>query len=126
MIKNPPPTTDTAVIEKLHALFAAQKAAFAQNMIPSYQERIHWLTRLEQMILQNQERIAAAVEADFGTHAPELTRITELLGLVSRVKFAKRNLQNLKGLLPFPRQSQSSNKLPLTAARCYTRPMAKR
>ncbi len=86
-------TNDAAEIERLHDLFQAQKEAFKQNMMPSYQQRIEWLTKLEKMILANQKEIADAVAADFGTHPPELTRIAELLGPISRVKFAKKNLR---------------------------------
>ncbi len=85
--------SDTEAINQLNRLFQTQKAAFQQNMMPSYQERMGWLTQLEQMILSNQGLIAEAVEADFGTHPAELTRITELLGPISRVKFAKKNLR---------------------------------
>lgn len=86
-------SADTAAIDQLHELFALQKSAFRQNMMPSYAERIDWLTKLEKMVLNNQTRIAEAVEADFGTHPHELTRIAELLGPVSRARFAKKHLR---------------------------------
>lgn len=85
--------SDAAEIDRLNNLFQSQQAAFIQNMMPSYQERITRLTQLETLLLSNQGTIADAVAADFGTHAPELTRITEMLGPISRIKFAKQNLR---------------------------------
>lgn len=62
-------------------------------MQPSHAERIAWLGQLERMVVDNQSRIAEAVEADFGDHPAALTRITELLGPVSRARFAKKHLR---------------------------------
>ena len=84
---------DSAEIQTLETLFKMQKQAYQREMMPSYEARIERLNKLEAMILQNQDRIAAAVSADFGTHAPELTRIAELLGPVSRARFAKKQLK---------------------------------
>ncbi len=84
---------DSAEIQRLQTLFQEQKRAYERNMMPTYEERIGRLELLEQMVLQNQDRIAAALSADFGSHAPELTRITEILGPVSRVRFAKKQLK---------------------------------
>ncbi|MEM7113601.1 MAG: coniferyl aldehyde dehydrogenase [Chloroflexota bacterium] len=86
-------TDDAAAIETLQTLFQQQKRAYQQEMMPSYDVRIERLNQLEAMILQNQDKIAAALLADFGSHAPELTRITEVLGPVSRVRFAKKQLK---------------------------------
>ena len=86
-------TTDQLAIEKLHRLFDAQKAAFARNMMPSYAERISRIERVEKMVLMGQKQLSRAISADFGTHHPSLTRIAEILGPVSRAKFAKKNLK---------------------------------
>jgi len=88
-----PVQTDAEAIAQLKDLFALQQAAYRQNMMPSYEERIGWLTKVEKMILQNQDRIAEALNADFGTHSAALTRIAELLGPVSRAQFAKKSLR---------------------------------
>lgn len=84
---------DTAAIQTLQECFQQQKDAFLQEMMPSYETRIGRLEQLENMVLQNQDRIAEALLADFGSHAPELTRITEVLGPVSRARFAKKHLK---------------------------------
>lgn len=85
---------DSAEIETLQSLFKLQKQAYQREMMPSYDARIRRLSRIETMILHNQDRIEAALMADFGSHAPELTRITEILGPVSRARFAKKHLKS--------------------------------
>ena len=86
-------TNDSAEINTLQTIFQLQKAAYLREMMPEYKTRIERLDRVEKMILRNQDRIAAAISADFGTHPAELTRIAELLGPVSRARFAKKQLK---------------------------------
>lgn len=80
-------------IEKLHAVFESQKTAFKQNMMPSYSQRIELLDRLEQLLLNNQESIAEAVQQDFGCHSEELTKLVEIMPTVLRVRYAKSHLK---------------------------------
>ena len=80
-------------IQKLHAVFEVQKAAFKQNMMPSYSQRIELLNSLEQMLLNNQKSIAEAVQQDFGCHSEELTKLVEIMPTVLRVRHAKSHLK---------------------------------
>ncbi|MEO0603209.1 MAG: coniferyl aldehyde dehydrogenase [Myxococcota bacterium] len=86
-------TSDHEAIARLDALIQSQRAAFLHELRPSATQRIAWLKQLEQMVLRNQDRIAEAIAADFGTHAPALTRITELLGPVGRARYARKQVR---------------------------------
>ena len=57
-------------IEKLHAVFDVQKAAFKLDMMPSYEQRIDLLNQLESLLLDNQTAIAEAINQDFGCLLP--------------------------------------------------------
>ena len=80
-------------IERLKTIFNAQKQAFNQNMMPDYRLRIDLLKKLESMLLDNQKAIENAVNQDFGCHAPQLTKMLEIMPPVLRIRFARANLK---------------------------------
>jgi len=82
-----------ADIDRLHALFDAQKRAFARDMMPSWKVRVDRLKRLERMMVTNQPAIEEAVTADFGCHAPVLTRLLEVMPTVLRARYARAHLR---------------------------------
>jgi len=80
-------------IEKLKAIFEVQKHAFSQDMMPSYEQRIVLLNRLEHMLLDNQQAIADAVAQDFGCHPEALTKLVEIMPTVLRIRHVKSHLK---------------------------------
>ena len=101
--------TDSALnnhqIEKLNAVFNAQKTAFQQNMMPSYNQRIDLLNRLEKLLLNNQQSIIDAINQDFGCHPEALTKLVEIMPTVLRIRHTKSHLK--KWMKP---QSRSVNR----------------
>ena len=80
-------------IQRLRTLFDVQKEAFARDMMPSRDVRLDRLNRLEQMLVSNQPAIEQAVAQDFGCHAPELTRLLEVMPTVLRARFTRAHLR---------------------------------
>ncbi len=75
-----PANADAAEIERMRAVFARQRAAFAAAPFPERDARRLKLQRLITALQQHQDAIVAAVNADFGVRSPSETRLVEVMG----------------------------------------------
>jgi coniferyl-aldehyde dehydrogenase len=82
-----------AIVARMDAVLAAQRAAFAQHPSPPLAERKVKLKALKRALRAWQGRIIEAVNADFGTRAPTETRLLELLGPTLAASHALRKLR---------------------------------
>ncbi len=73
--------------DQLNSLFAAQKAAFAENVFPSLNARLDLLRRLEAVMMGNRLPIQQALIADFGAHHPLSTDLFETGGVLGRNRY---------------------------------------
>ena len=76
-------------IASLDRLFAAQRQAFAQAPNPSASERRAALGRVQQLLLDNQAVICAAISEDFGYRNAQETRLLEIFPSLAEVKHAR-------------------------------------
>jgi len=95
MAVSPMPQPDVdQTLPTLRDAFDRQRAAFAREMNPSHAVRLDRLNRLLEMT----ERIAPAlidtVSADFGYRSPHVTRLADILMVVSAIKHARRRLRS--------------------------------
>jgi coniferyl-aldehyde dehydrogenase len=115
-----PTDGDVAAIADMHAVFAAQRAAFANDRCPSLQERRSRIERLMGMLMAHRERISAALSSDFGVHPVPASDLIEVLGLVGRASYV---LENLDGWMqPVPREIDPAM---LGTARAYVQSQPK-
>ena len=75
----------------LDELFARQRQAF-RLAPPDYSKRLNSLDLLGKAVLDQQEEIARATDADFGGRARQETLLLELAPLVDSIRHAKRHL----------------------------------
>jgi coniferyl-aldehyde dehydrogenase len=78
--------------EALAALFAAQRAAFADEPYPSLAVRRDRLDRLAALIEQSESELVAAIAADFGVRSAQETRMAELFMIRVGLRHARRRL----------------------------------
>jgi acyl-CoA reductase-like NAD-dependent aldehyde dehydrogenase len=76
-LEAPVAATVEAAVGRMHETFAAQRAAFAQDMNPSREVRADRMDRLARMTQRHQDAIAAAISADFGHRAREETDLAK-------------------------------------------------
>jgi coniferyl-aldehyde dehydrogenase len=74
----------------LHAVFEAQRAAYARELYPSWPVRRDRLRRLLALLNDNAQAIAAAIDADFGGRSANETDLIELFPSIEEVKAALR------------------------------------
>lgn len=79
--------------ETLARIHAAQKSAFARTPFPSLADRRAALDALKAAVVDNQERIADAISADFGARSAHETRLVEIFGTVQQINGARRGLK---------------------------------
>ncbi len=80
--------------EALAETFLQQKAHFASNTYPSYQDRIRDLTKLKAILIDNQEAFIDAMSKDFGHRSADDTRLGDILSSVMGINYA---IKKLKG-----------------------------
>ncbi len=87
-----PASEDTAAIAGLHRAFAAQRAAFAADRVPSIEVRRERLQALIGMMVGNRERISRAIAHDFGAHPVPASDLIEVLGVIGRAAYVLEQL----------------------------------
>ena len=78
---------------ELEDVFRRQKNAFNAMTPPSHKERSEALRELLFIVLRNRGTFANALRADFGSRSADETRIADINGSVSSLKYAIRNLK---------------------------------
>ncbi|MGF6395267.1 coniferyl aldehyde dehydrogenase [Pseudomonas plecoglossicida] len=85
----PPVYSDT----DLAATFAAQRAAFSGNPMPPAAQRLQWLKNLREALLEAQQGLIEAIDADFSGRSADETLLAELLPSVQGIRHAERHLR---------------------------------
>lgn len=80
--------------KELDRLFAKQKAAFAQDRMPSLETRLDRLKTLDRMLIDFRVPIQQALSADFGSHHPLVTDLFESGGVIARSRHIQSQLAN--------------------------------
>lgn len=86
-------TESSKQIQHMKHIFSEQKAAFRKNPMPSLQERTANLKKLRNMLMNNQERIIAAISKDFSNRSADETKLAEIMTTVHSIDY---NLKHLK------------------------------
>ncbi|MEL6288141.1 MAG: coniferyl aldehyde dehydrogenase [Pseudomonadota bacterium] len=73
--------------EDLEELLEVQRAAFAADPMPSASVRRDRLKRLNNALLDYEDRLIKAVDADFGTRAETETRLAEIFPLLEGIRY---------------------------------------
>lgn len=93
MTAAPDPAAPDPATPDLAALFAAQEALTAGRRLTfGRAERLAALERLRQAVLDRQEAIVAALQADFGKHPVE-TLLSEIMPVLQEIAHARRHLR---------------------------------
>ena len=74
-------------------IFYRQRAACLKRPYLSLDERLQALRKLERLLVENQDRIADALSADFGHRSRHETKILEIYPTVSTLRHTRRHLR---------------------------------
>lgn len=88
--------------KELDRLFYAQKEAFLQNSMPSLEERLSRLKRLEAAMVKNRIGFQKTLREDFGAHHPFVTDLFETGGVIGRSRYIQAMLADW--MKPSPRE----------------------
>ena len=84
--------TESAILE-LERLFETQRALTRKRVSRSYEERMDLLARLGTMFETHEEEMIEAVTEDFGIRSRHETVLTDMMLVLSEIKYARRNLR---------------------------------
>lgn len=88
--------TEAAAIEtesRFQQVFNSQREQSRRSPYPSLEERLDRLTKLENLLIDNQDAIAEAISADFGNRSAQETKMLEIFGLISGITYSKKRLK---------------------------------
>ena len=74
-------------------IFAVQRSAYLEHPYPSLEERRENLTKLELILIDNVDEIAAAIMKDFGHRCPEETKLLEIFTAVDGIRDNRKRLK---------------------------------
>lgn len=80
--------------QDINKLFTQQKDCFAQQPWSDYAQRIKIITRIRDIILDNQNDICRAVSVDFGNRPWHETNVLEIFPILEHIKFTLKNLKS--------------------------------
>ena len=79
--------------ERMRFLVDRQRTAFVQEGTPSYETRIDRTNRLIALLVDNQDEIVNALNADYGHRSAEATLLTEVWSVIDNYKYTKLHLR---------------------------------
>nr|WP_229507288.1 coniferyl aldehyde dehydrogenase [Pseudoduganella rivuli] len=82
-----------AGVAQMEAVFAALRAGSAQDRTPLYATRMDRLRRLLALTVQHQDRILAAISADFGHRSTHEMQLAEIFTTMSAIRHNMRHLR---------------------------------
>jgi coniferyl-aldehyde dehydrogenase len=85
--------TTAVTTSRIQQVFEKQHHASRVAPYPTLQERLDSLNKLENLLKDNQQAIADAINQDFGSRSNQETRMLEVYGLVSGCLYAKKRLK---------------------------------
>lgn len=86
-------SADQQAIARLEETFALQKAAYLKAPFPSLAEREELLLRIPGMLMSYAERIAEAMNSDYGHHPKLTTYMFDVANIAARAQFAANSLK---------------------------------
>jgi coniferyl-aldehyde dehydrogenase len=86
-------TAKAATAEQMRALLDKQRAAYLRDGPPSAEIRIDRLDRCIGLLVDHQEEIAEALNKDFGSRSPQMSKFTDVAGSIGPLKHAKENVR---------------------------------
>lgn len=82
------------VAATMNEAFMSMKHFVLMNPNPVWKDRFVRLDRLENMILENKERIEQAINTDFGCREAFLTDMLDIFPTLSQIRYLKKNAEN--------------------------------
>lgn len=74
-------------------VFMKQRAAYRRQPYPSYEERKANLDKLERILVDNVDAIAAAIRKDFGHRCELESKLLEIYGCVDGIRYTRRKMK---------------------------------
>lgn len=85
-------TESASATANLDRIFQSQREAFRRHSNPSLAERKAHLDALHQLLAENCDSLADAINADYGCRSPRETKLLELFPALEAVKHARANV----------------------------------
>lgn len=79
--------------ERMRSLLDRQRTAFMQEGTPTYETRLDRTNRLIALLVDNQNEIVSALNADYGHRSAEGTLLTDVWSVIDNYKYTKLHLR---------------------------------
>ncbi|GGO78979.1 putative coniferyl aldehyde dehydrogenase [Marinobacterium nitratireducens] len=78
---------------RIDRVFNAQRIASRKSPYPTLRERLEALDKIDRLLINNQDAICEAVNADYGNRSSQETRLLEVSQMLSSVAYNKKHLK---------------------------------
>ena len=79
--------------QEMKSLLEKQRAAYLKDGPPSAEVRIDRINRCISLLVEHQDEIADALNKDFGSRSPQMSKFTDVSGSIGPLKHARENLK---------------------------------
>lgn len=80
-------------LSELHALFAAQRQAYAAHPMPPAAQRQQWLKALRDLLSDERQALIDAISQDFSNRSADETLLAELMPSLHGIQYASKHLK---------------------------------
>ncbi|RON03638.1 coniferyl aldehyde dehydrogenase [Pseudomonas brassicacearum] len=80
-------------LSELHALFAAQRQAYAAHPMPPAAQRQQWLKALRELLSDERQALIDAISQDFSNRSADETLLAELMPSLHGIQYASKHLK---------------------------------
>lgn len=93
MVNETHPETSNSDTSALDRLFDLQREAYTRNRMPTAEERIGHLLNLERALINYQDHLAMALNADFGCRSGDESRLAEIFPSLEGIRYAAKRVK---------------------------------
>jgi coniferyl-aldehyde dehydrogenase len=87
------PVSADTTIDRLAEIFGRQRQAYAEDPMPSVEERLGHLDTLKRLLLEHRDRIARAIDADFTARSHTETLVAEVMPCIEHIGYVRKRLR---------------------------------
>ncbi|MDP9035113.1 MAG: aldehyde dehydrogenase family protein, partial [Myxococcota bacterium] len=88
------PNNAAPAASEMRAALAKMHAAQRKSLVPTYEERIVKLDKLERAVRFRRAEMVAAISRDFGNRSPHETTLGEVFLLLGAIKYTRAHLRD--------------------------------
>lgn len=85
---------NSSILSDMHDVLTRQRQSYLSDTYPSAKTRIDRISRVIELLVDNQHQLCEAIEEDYGRRSVESTRMQEIMTPIGTLKYARQNVKH--------------------------------